>query len=169
MRQRDPNALKYRPKPGRHLASVKKYIASGRDAATPLYELLKERTPEQSISHIKMPTFEEHVAFVEHPGYRVWNLILDGDVVVGSVYLTPRNELGIAIFKAHQRKGYATFAFNAMNKVWAYMLRKHRNVVGGNTASFLANINPNNEASIKFFESLGFVHIQNTYRYEPLV
>lgn len=165
MRERSEEEKKYQPKPGRHVTSVKKYTASGRDAATPLYELLKERTKEQSISHQTMPTFEEHVEFMLKPGYRVWNLILDGETVVGSVYLTARNEIGIAIFKAHQRKGYATFAFNNTRKVWGHML----NGKGLRVApQFIANINPQNEASIKFFESLGFVHIQNTYRYEPL-
>jgi hypothetical protein len=40
-------------------------ISEHPDAARILYALLAERTPEQSISHKKMPTWEEHLEHIK--------------------------------------------------------------------------------------------------------
>lgn len=119
------------------------------DHLTILYELLKERTPEQSISHRKMPTFEEHTAFVRSQPYLAWHLIQNAEgEYVGSVYLSKQREVGIFIFAKHARKGYGMAAVQAILKQWGRCL---------------ANVNPNNVASIEMFKKLGARHIQNTY------
>jgi RimJ/RimL family protein N-acetyltransferase len=129
-----------------------------------LYDLLAERTPEQSISHKGLPTWEEHCAFVRsmgvaHPvsdqwGYKVWRLIEEeGAGFVGAVYLTCRNEIGIFVFKAYQRKGYGSRAVRSL-------MDEHR-------GRLLANINPANEASAAMFSKLGFRLVQHTYALEP--
>ena len=114
-----------------------------------LYDLLKERTPEQSISHKRMPDLDEHCRFFESRPYVAWYLIEDNGRLVGSAYITKRREVGIFIFKDQHRKGYATLAL-------AELRAKH-------PGNLLANINPMNAASIALFEGLGFKHIQNTY------
>ena len=114
-----------------------------------LYALLAERTPEQSISHKRMPAWNEHCSFVDSKPYLAWYMICDHGEVIGAVYLSKQREIGIAIFLAHQRKGYGRAAVQEL-------MRLH-------PGNFLANINPKNEASIRFFESMGFTHIQNTY------
>ena len=58
-------------------------------------------------------------------------------------------EVGIFIFKMWQRKGIGKAAIEEL-------LQRH-------PGNLLANINPNNERSIQFFEELGAKHIQNTY------
>lgn len=114
-----------------------------------LYTLLAERTPEQAISHKKMPTKEEHVAFVRSLPYKVWYLlIVEGDYV-GSAYLTKANELGIFIFSEKKGHGYADSAIKQIMKRFS--------------PPFYANINPENEASLKFFIELGFELVQVTY------
>ena len=114
-----------------------------------LYELLKERTPDQSISHKEVPVFPEHRNFFYSIPYMYWYLIVDDGEVVGSVYLTKQREIGIFIFKEYFKKGYA---LQAINKI----IEMH-------PGKFLANINPKNEASIKLFEKLGGKLIQHTY------
>jgi RimJ/RimL family protein N-acetyltransferase len=114
-----------------------------------LYDLLTERTPEQSISHKKMPTFAEHSHFVMNQPYPEWYMIDDGGYV-GSIYLTKANEIGISVFNKFQGRGYGKRAVRML-------VDKHKG------KRLLANINPLNERSIKFFTELGFKHIQQTY------
>lgn len=126
-----------------------------------LWDLLAERLPEQSISHFGMPVWEDHVKFVYLYGrksYRSWNIIekqVRGKwIPVGSIYLTHHNEIGVAIFKAWQRKGIAEWAVKHMVKWWGPSLKKSKYT--GLGREFLANINPENAPSIAFFEKLGF-------------
>ena len=115
-----------------------------------LYQLLDERTIEQSISHKSMPTMTEHTQFVDSQPYLVWCFIQSGDVgIVGSVYITKDKEIGISIFKDYQRQGFARMAI--------------RLIIAAQPGKLLANINPRNTASIELFKSFGAKHIQNTY------
>ena len=113
-----------------------------------LYELLKERTPEQSISHRVMPSFDEHMAFVLSRPYFRWYMIVERRPV-GAIYLSHQREIGLSIFRDYQRLGYGRAAV-------AELMRLH-------PGFFLANINPNNDASIAFWKSLGFTLRQVTY------
>lgn len=118
-----------------------------------LYQLLDERTPEQSISHKFMPTLTEHKQFVDSRPYLVWCFIQDGDIgIVGSVYLTKDKEIGISIFEDYQRQGYARTAIKL--------------IIAAQPGKLLANINPRNKASIELFKSFGFKQVQVTYEYK---
>jgi len=130
-----------------------------------LYDLLKERDPVANISHQKMPAEEEHCAFVRRMPYRHWYLIQDWPMTyedavfegktpewVGSIYLTNQREVGIAIFKQHQGKGYGTEAMKLMMEM--------------HPGKFLANISPHNPDSVKFFKRFGAKLIQNTFLLE---
>lgn len=58
------------------------------------YKLLDQR--EFSISHKKVPTFEEHRHFFENSPYRFWFLLSDnGGSFVGTVYIQHDNSIGI--------------------------------------------------------------------------
>jgi RimJ/RimL family protein N-acetyltransferase len=113
-----------------------------------LYQLLQERTPEQSISLKSMPTFTEHCEFVRGHPYTNWYVIY-APYPVGAIYLSKQREIGIAILNEHQRKGYGAAAV-------LELMRAH-------PGRFLANINPHNSASIAFWKRLGFEQIQVTY------
>lgn len=120
-----------------------------------LYQLLAEREEYESISHNTMPTYGQHCSFVERKPYKGWYLIYDketklGPTIVGSVYISFSNEIGIAIFKKHRRKGYAREAIKLL-------------MISHPEQSYLANINPMNEKSIALFKDLGFGIIQETY------
>ena len=118
------------------------------DAELILFSLLKERTPEQSISHRGMPTMGQHVRFVESKPYKHWYLI-KAQRFVGAIYQTPKHEVGIAIFAEHRGKGYGTEALNRFRKM--------------HPGPLLANINPKNAPSIAFFTKHGGRLIQQTY------
>ena len=117
-----------------------------------LYSLLSERTPEQSISHKEMPTYEQHLAFIDSKPYRAWYFVLAEGVAVGAIYLTKQNEIGIAIYQSYCGNGYAWEAIEEL-------MKRH-------DGPFLANINPENYASIGLFRNLGFDLVQETYKHE---
>ena len=108
-----------------------------------LYELLRQRTPEQSISHRSMPLWSEHCQFVARRPYLDWRVIVDNGTALGAVYLTHHGELGVSILQQFRRQGWARKALDKL-------MRLHPG------ERFLANINPANEASIALFRSLGF-------------
>jgi len=115
-----------------------------------LYNLLDERKPVTYISHKKMPTYEEHVNFVKSSPYSKWYIIEVDEERAGSIYLTKQNEIGIFLNEGLQEKGIGSNALNVL--------------IGKNPdLRYLANINPENKKSIKFFKKLGFTLIQYTY------
>lgn len=119
------------------------------DRALVLYQLLEERDPSANISHKAMPSWEDHVRFVESKPYEAWYFI-ENATIAGACYLSRQNEIGVAVFKAHQGNGYGPWAVQAL------MLKHGRR-------RYLANVSPHNERSAEMFEGLGFTHIQNTY------
>lgn len=120
------------------------------EAATILYDLLAERPAYANISHKKMPTWEEHIRFVRSNPYRAWFLIEEDCGIVGAIYLSKQNEIGVAVFKKHQAKGYAKRAVTELNRRYP----KER---------LLANVAPGNKVSQAFWESLGGKVVQQTY------
>jgi len=132
------------------------YSRTNKDAAySALYQLLAERQPYESISHVGMPTIKEHEDFLNRKPYKGWYLIIQGEGnVVGSIYLSFQNEIGIAIFNRHRRNGYGKEAIKKLIEMYP------------NERYFLANINPINEKSEKLFQKLGFILIQHTYKYD---
>lgn len=135
------------------------------DAYGFLWELLLERRPDSSISHRKMPGMREHVAFVDSKPYRVWYIIeadnADADDVwVGQVNLTHRNEVGIQILQRYQGKGYGKWAVQSITARHS-PLQSQPSLVPG---KYIANINPENQASVAFFKSLGGTLLQVTYQ-----
>ena len=117
-----------------------------------LWRLLKERTPEQSISHKKMPKIWEHADFFRSRPYRGWFLVEVDEYVRGAVYLSKQREIGVFIFQDQRGHGYGRQAVQLLMQMYP--------------GAFLANVNPVNQASQRLFESLGFRHIQNTLSLE---
>jgi RimJ/RimL family protein N-acetyltransferase len=134
-------------------------ISEHPDHARILYDLLAERPIEANISHKQMPNFSEHLSFVayhdpksEYAGvgaYEDWCLIENDADILGSIYLTTRYEIGVAIFSKYQGKGFGTQAVQML-------MAKH------GKRAYLANVAPTNPRSRKMFEKLGFRVIQET-------
>jgi RimJ/RimL family protein N-acetyltransferase len=120
-----------------------------RDRHELLFRLLAERGDEVNISHKGMPTWEQHVKFVESHPYEAWYFICDPEPV-GACYLTSHNEIGVFVFSENQKRGYARSAVKAI-------IEQH------GPGRYLANVSPLNEASRFLFGGLGFKMLQHTY------
>jgi RimJ/RimL family protein N-acetyltransferase len=127
-------------------------VCKSPEAASMLYELLKEREPHQSISHKQMPTWQQHVKFFNSYPYEAWYAISEDDTLKGAVYLSQQREIGIGVLKQFRGCGLAQLAIKEL-------MRTH-------PGKFLANINPANEASANMFTKLGFKLLQVTYEHE---
>ena len=115
-----------------------------------LYDLLMERNPRANISHKKMPVYNKHVSFVSAKPYSKWYVIFYGVNKAGSIYLTSQNEIGIFIKKSFQNKQIGNIAL--------------RKLIQKNPKKrYLANVNPKNKKSIRFFKNNGFKLIQYTF------
>lgn len=115
-----------------------------------LYNLLAQRSPITNISHKKMPTYREHIKFVNSKPYSKWYIISHNQKRVGSVYLTKQNEIGIHILAEY---GKELMYLEVIKEIMIKDPRKH----------FLANVAPHNKKYIRFFKKLGFKMIQHTY------
>jgi len=99
-----------------------------------------------------MPSYDEHVNFVMSKPYSSWYIIYYGNKKCGSIYLSKQNEIGIFLKKDIRKKGIGT-------KALVTLMRKHPR------KRYLANINPRNKNSIKFFRKQNFKLIQYTYKF----
>lgn len=108
-----------------------------------LYRLLSERTPDVNISHSKLPTWEQHVAFVASRPYAHWYMVdVGAEDFVGAVYLTKAREIGVGILHRYHGAHYGPMAVRLL-------MDRH-------PGRFLANVNPRNVRSIEMFHKLGF-------------
>ena len=115
-----------------------------------LYHLLMERDSNVNISHKKMPTYKQHLKFVMSKPYTKWYIIKYYGIKSGSIYLTKQDEIGIFLKKESKKKGVGKLALKLL-------IQKNKR------PRYLANINPKNTTSIKFFKKNGFNLIQYTY------
>tara|TARA_Y100000815_G_scaffold189112_1_gene172640 strand:- start:367 stop:786 length:420 start_codon:yes stop_codon:yes gene_type:complete len=127
-----------------------KLTAVTKNDALFLYDLLKERESTVNISHKKMPTYAQHIKFIESKPYSKWYVIKFNNKKIGSVYLSKQNEVGIFIKKNMHSQKLGTSVLNILMK------KNHRK-------RYLANINPKNKKSIGFFKKNGFELLQYTF------
>jgi len=118
-----------------------------------LFDLLKNRNQNVNISHKKMPSFKEHIKFVNSKPYSKWYIIKQNNEKVGSIYLSKQNEIGLFLKNNVQGQNIGTKALKLL-------------IMKNPKKRILANINPKNKKSIKFFEKNGFKLIQYTFELE---
>lgn len=119
-----------------------------------LYELLSERKPWQNISHSKMPSWEEHVSFVEKRPYKSWFVVYKDKELLGAIYLSQDLEIGIFLLDRFQHMGYGSAMLDAL---YAY----HNDI-----EVFKTNTSPLNSGSMAFFSNKGFQWFETTYNKE---
>jgi len=120
-----------------------------------LYNLLKKRS--HNISHILMPTKDEHVSFVLSHPYRVWYLIKDDDEYIGSVYVLRNNCVGVSIVNDDPL---------VFTEVIRFILDHHRplkEIKSIRPSYFYINVSPSNEKIKLQLDLLGAKKIQITY------
>lgn len=115
--------------------------------------MLGERDPFVNISHWQMPSWPDHLAFIDRRPYREWWLIELEGAIVGACYLSKQNEIGIFVYRLKRRQGIGSAAVRML-------MDRHPG------ERLLANINPHNEGSRAMFEALGFRHVQDTLALE---
>ncbi len=118
-----------------------------------LFDLLKNRNQNVNISHKKMPSFKEHIKFVNSKPYSKWYIIKQNNEKVGSIYLSKQNEIGLFLKNNVQGQNIGTKALKLL-------------IMKNPKKRILANINPKNKKSIKFFEKNDFKLIQYTFELE---
>jgi len=102
-----------------------------------------------------MPTYSEHLKFLKSKPYSKWYIIYKSKIKIGTIYLSKNNEVGIFISKKFQGENFATEALKLiMNK--------------NPRPRYLANVNPKNLRSAKFFKKNKFKLIQHTYELEKI-
>ena len=119
-----------------------------------LYNLLKERDSDVNISHKKMPTYTEHVKFISSKPYSKWFIIEYNNKKSGSIYLSKNNEIGIFVKKSFRGNKIGENALKLLIEKYP-------------KSRYLANINPKNKESIKFFKKFKFKLIQHTFELIP--
>lgn len=125
------------------------------------WRLLSERPFEANISHQEMPTPGEHAAYVLHHPYREWFVIEVDGIPVGTLALTTRNEIAIAILSEYRRKGYATEAIKLAMKLHEPLPEE----AGVREGRYVANVAPGNLASHALFTGMGAKLVSMTYRF----
>ncbi len=117
-----------------------------------LYCLLKERNQIANISHRKMPSYKEHISFIESKLYSKWHIIFQNNKKVGSIYLSKQDEIGLFLKNNVQGKGIGITALKIL-------------IENNPRSRYLANIAPKNIKSINFFKKNKFSLIQHTYEF----
>jgi RimJ/RimL family protein N-acetyltransferase len=118
-----------------------------------LWEMLRDRDPAANISHQKMPTPEQHKAFVDSKPYEAWYAIEKNRSYIGTVYLSRQNEIGVFLMHGVQGRGIGSWAVQEIMRIYG-------------PRRYLANIAPTNVKSQDFFRKLGFKLIQYTFERE---
>ena len=118
-----------------------------------LYELLMQRNSEENISHRKMPSYSQHVKFVNSKPYAFWYIIIENKEKIGSIYLTKLNEIGISFIK--EKKGK-----KLEGKILNLIMNRHQR------KRFIVNISPKNKKLELQIKKNGFKIIQKTYEIE---
>ena len=121
-----------------------------------LYELLKDRDPIVNISHKHTPDYKQHKKFIKSTPYSKWYVINHCKRKIGSIYLSKQNEIGIFLKKDFQGKHFGQAALDLL-------IQKNPR------KRYLANVNPKNKDSQKFFKANSFRLIQYTYELIPKV
>ena len=118
-----------------------------------LFELLKNRTQFENISHKNIPTFKNHEKFVNSKPYFKWYIIYEDLTKIGSAYITNQNEIGIHFISIREQEN---FFLESLKNIMTKHPRKR----------FLININPKNKKLKQIIEKNNFKLIQQTYELE---
>lgn len=110
-----------------------------------LYKLLKQRNPDENISHKVMPTYKQHCTFNDKQPYAEDYIIFDGERRVGRFYVTDRMEAGIKFID---------------NK---YLIPTLDEILSCDNGMLYFNVSPRNKIMNDYLKKKGLKVIQYTY------
>lgn len=125
-----------------------------------LYELLEERIKYKwlNISHMKMPTWEQHIDFLHSNPY-LEHLVYfshfdEGTTRIAMAYFTKQKEMTIYVKECYRNRTYGGRIFDMF---LAYLDKHYQR-------PFFVNTNPNNIVGKAFIRRRGFDLLQYTYK-----
>ena len=85
-----------------------------------LFKLLENR--DYSISHLKLPSKNDHLLFIKSKPYRYWAIVLENNLPVGTVYIQPNNSIGLNLLQQKKQLVYKILrhiktSFNPLKEV----------------------------------------------------
>ena len=141
--------------PKKQLKFHKVTSKSGKD----LYNLLKSR--KHNISHKKMPSYQEHLNFINNHPYLHWYLIEKG-LPIGSFYIQEDNSIGINIENPTPA---------IINEIYLFIKNsfKPRDAIPSKVPPyFFINVAENNKKIIKILKKLEFFPIQISFGFDQV-
>ena len=126
-----------------------------------LYDRLKNRV--HSISHKRLPDFEEHKSFVENHPYRYWFLVKIRGKFLGSIYLQNDNSVGIDIENQHYNKYLSSILKSIKSKI-----KPLPEVKSVRPNFFFVNVSTKNKDLILALEKIGGKEVQKSFALEKL-
>jgi hypothetical protein len=120
-----------------------------------LYELLRKR--QHCISHLRLPSFEQHCAFVKAHPYRAWFLVKRYNEAMGAVYLGHDNGIGLTAVGLESLVLAASLSFILENFDPLPEIKSVR------ASSFHVNVAPSDSLLEDFLRGSGALHIQSTF------
>ena len=125
-----------------------------------LYDLLESRREKTTISHSKVPTFKDHKTFVLSKPYRYWFLIEQKNIIVGSVYISKVNTIGIHFFKIGKKILEEVLLFLCKN------IAPLKEIPSIRPPNFIINVANKNRAYANIIKKIGGIKIQETYAFD---
>ena len=85
-----------------------------------LLKLLEKR--DYSISHLNLPSKNEHLLFVKSKPYRYWAIVIEDNLPVGTVYIQSNNSIGLNLLQqkkqlVHKILRHIKTSFNPLKEV----------------------------------------------------
>ena len=106
-----------------------------------------------------MPNYEEHSQFVINNPYRYWYFIVSNNAIVGTVYVTYENNIGINISKRNHNKIIPEVIKKIQEKTTP--LPAVKSVRGD---GFYLNVSSGNFGTIRMLKQKGYMLIQHTFK-----
>ena len=123
-----------------------------------LYELLSERN--LSISHKKLPSYEEHLNFIKNNPYYKWVIVKQNKILIGSIYINKNNSVSIKL-----KNKYSHQLEHVLNK-FEDTFSPQSEIKSYRKEQFFFNVNPNDQLMIKVLESKNYKISQISYQKE---
>lgn len=108
-----------------------------------LWNVLLEREPYQCIRMSEMPSYIKHEQYIRGKPYVGWYLIYVDDEMIGHVNVSCERKLGIFLFEECTGREMGKEAIRLLRKL--------------HPGTLLAEVNPANARSLKFFAKMGKV------------
>ena len=122
-----------------------------------LFEILKNRSSNSNLSHVKLPSYQKHKKFVNSRPYRYWFLIFSSNQLIGSAYITRLNEISIKLKKNN------LFFYKQTLKLLLEGLKPLKGIPSKRRSNFLINVSPKDKNLVSLFAKMKLLKIQETY------